>query len=57
MDNLIDSLLTADEVAAIFKIKRHTVYDWVKRGIIPTVRLGRLIRFRREDVIKFKCTQ
>jgi excisionase family DNA binding protein len=34
----------------ILKIKRSTFYSYVKRGVIPAVRLGHLWRIRREDV-------
>ena len=39
-------LLTATEVAAQFQgIKRHRLYELAKRGLIPSVRLGRALRF------------
>jgi excisionase family DNA binding protein len=30
-----------------------TIYDYARRGIIPSVRIGRLVRFRRADVERF----
>ncbi|MEU6035910.1 helix-turn-helix domain-containing protein [Actinomadura sp. NPDC047616] len=44
-------LLTAGEVAAIFRVARSTVSNWVARGLLPYTRTpsGRL-RFYREDV-------
>ena len=44
MEKRIDEvLLTADEAAAILRVKTDTVYRWVSQGRIPHVRLGRKI--------------
>ncbi len=32
------------------KISRRTLYDWMRKGVIPHVRLGRGVRFRLSDV-------
>jgi excisionase family DNA binding protein len=32
------------------KISRRTLYDWMQKGVIPYVRLGRSVRFRLSDV-------
>ena len=55
MEKRIDEvLLTADEAAAILRVKTDTVYRWVSQGRIPYVRLGRRItRFRRSDLDLF----
>jgi excisionase family DNA binding protein len=42
--------MTADDVAALFHVTRRTVTALAARGEIPSFRIGRLIRFRREDV-------
>lgn len=34
-------LLTADEVAAILRVGRSTVYEWARRGDLPSVVLHR----------------
>ncbi len=51
----MDTLLTAEDVARILKIKVSTVYDGVYRGLLPAVRLWKghrrtLLRFRSEDI-------
>lgn len=46
--------LTPEEVAEILKIKKHTVYELVKRGDIPAFRVGRKIRINPEDVKAFR---
>lgn len=43
-------LLTADEVAAILRVKRSWVYTATRSNRIPHIRLGRYVRFN-EDAI------
>jgi excisionase family DNA binding protein len=47
----LPELITADEIAAVFRVNRKTVYDALKRRELPGVHIGRLIRFYRADVI------
>lgn len=37
-------LLTVQEVATILRLTPNTVYRWIKRGQLPVVRLGYLVR-------------
>ena len=46
----IDELLTADEVAELLHIPRSTVSDYARRGVLPSIKLGRHVRFVRSDV-------
>ena len=43
-------LLKSDEVAEILQISRSMAYALMKRGDIPTVRIGTAVRVRREDL-------
>lgn len=43
--------LTVPEAAKILRLKRSTAYEYVRQGIIPSVRLGRFIRIRRDVVV------
>ena len=45
------ALLTADEVAQILRVPRSWVYSHL--GMLPTIRLGRYVRFRRSEVDDF----
>lgn len=45
--------LTIKDVANMLQIKRCTLYLWVAQGKLPALRLGGLIRFRREDIDKW----
>ena len=46
----LDELLTTDEVAELLNIPRSTVSDYARRGVLPSVKLGRHRRFVRSDV-------
>jgi excisionase family DNA binding protein len=45
-----DRWLSVDEIAAYLGIKRDTVYKWIAEKQMPAHRLGRLWKFRKEDV-------
>jgi len=46
-------LLTADELAARLKVKASTVREWMRRGVIPAIRLTpKVIRFDLDQVLK-----
>ena len=45
-----DSILTAGDVASLLGIPKRSVYDYAASGLIPSVRLGRHVRFIRSDV-------
>jgi len=47
---MTDSLLTAKEVADLLGVATSWVYEQSRRGQIPTVRLGRYRRYRREAI-------
>lgn len=46
----LDELLTADEVAELLNIPRSTVSEYARRGVLPSIKLGRHRRFVRSDV-------
>lgn len=45
------ALVTADEIAEATHMSRSTVYELAKGGVLPSVRVGRRIRFDREKVM------
>lgn len=46
-----DELLTAAETAALLKVTPHTVYRWIARGKLASVRYSRkVLRIRRSDL-------
>jgi excisionase family DNA binding protein len=44
------SLMTIDEVAGYLRVKKRTVYDWVKKGKIPAIKTVGLWRFRKDRI-------
>jgi len=45
-----DEFLTVEELAALLKITKMTVYRMVKRGDLPHYQIGRIKRFRKRDI-------
>jgi putative molybdopterin biosynthesis protein len=41
--------MTVAEVAAILKLNQQTVRNWIDRGELPAVRVGRRVRILRSD--------
>ena len=46
-------LLTARQVADALQCSERSVWGWTKDSDLPAVRLGRLVRYRVEDVEAF----
>lgn len=46
-------VMTADEVAAMLRVNRKTVYESVERGELPCVRLGRRMLFSRAALLRW----
>jgi excisionase family DNA binding protein len=42
--------MTGAEIAALLRMKRSTVEDYARRGLLPSIKLGRHRRFVRSDV-------
>jgi excisionase family DNA binding protein len=49
-DLLLTQLLTSAQVAELLQMKRSTIEDCVRRGLLPSLKLGRHRRFVRDDV-------
>jgi excisionase family DNA binding protein len=49
-DSLLTELMTADQVAELLQMRRSTVEDYARRGLLPSIKLGRHRRFVRSDV-------
>jgi len=46
----LPDILTVEELAELVRVKPVTIYRLVRRDEIPHFRVGRTIRFRRDDV-------
>lgn len=45
-----DRFWSVDEVSGYLGVKRDTVYKWIGRRKLPAHKLGRLWKFRKEEV-------
>jgi excisionase family DNA binding protein len=43
-------LISPEELAAALKIARTTAYQWVRRGVIPHLKLEGVVRFEPESI-------
>lgn len=49
MDEL-EELLTVEEVAQKLRIAASTVYNFINRGVLPAVKMGKAVRLSPRDV-------
>ncbi len=49
-----NSGLTTQEVAEILNISKNTVYELIKRGELPSYRIGRKVRIDAIDIEEYK---
>lgn len=45
-----DRWLSVDEIATYLGVKRDTVYGWISSKKLPAQRVGRLWKFKRDEV-------
>ena len=45
-----DRWLSVDEIAAYLGIKRETIYKWLVEKDMPAHRVGRLWKFRKDEI-------
>ena len=48
--SVLSELMTAQQVAEILQLRRSTVEDYARRGVLPSLKLGRHRRFVRSQV-------
>lgn len=47
----LDELMTSEQVAQLLLMRRSTVEDYARRGVLPSIKLGRHRRFVRSEVV------
>lgn len=52
-EKTLSRLLNAQDVATTLNMGLSTVYQLVERGELPSIRIGRTVRIRPEDLEKF----
>ena len=48
-----NDVMSADEVAALLRLDRKTVYDYAGRGVIPHRRIGKRMLFSRVALVQW----
>lgn len=51
-----DHTYTPDEIAKMFKISKHTVYELIKRGELQAFKVGNKMRINPEEVDRYKIS-
>lgn len=46
-------LMTVTEVSEILRVRKETVYAWIKDGELASIRLDRVIRIDERDLVDF----
>ena len=45
----LPEMLVAEEIADYLRTTRQTVHCWIRKGIIPSTRIGRVVRISKKD--------
>ena len=51
--DMMDDILTIDEVAKYLRVSERTVYDWAQKGEIPSGKIGTVWRFKKSELEKW----
>ncbi|WP_409974108.1 substrate-binding domain-containing protein [Bacillus sp. Bva_UNVM-123] len=54
MNTIYEKTYTPDEVAKMFKISKHTVYELIKRGELHAFKIGNKMRIEEKEIRRFK---
>jgi excisionase family DNA binding protein len=46
-----EPMMTPEDVADWLQVHRHTVYRWIEEGRLPALRIGRVYRIPRAEVL------
>lgn len=50
MKNEIQTLLTVDELADYLGLKKQTIYNWLNKGKISGIKIGKVWRFDKSEI-------
>ncbi len=45
--------MTAKQVSELIEVKPSTVYQWVHLGLIPYVKIGKCVRFKKDELFRW----
>ena len=54
VNTIYEKTYTPDEVAKMFKISKHTVYELIKRGELHAFKIGNKMRIEEKEIKRFK---
>ncbi len=49
----MERLMTAKQVSELVEVRPSTIYQWVHLGLIPYVKLGKCVRFKKADLLRW----
>ena len=49
----MERLMTAKQVSELIEVRPSTVYQWVHAGLIPYVKLGKCVRFKKDELFRW----
>ena len=49
----LGTVYTTQEVATMLKVAQRTIQVWIRDGMLPAVRYGKLLRIRQADLAAF----
>ncbi len=49
----MDEYFTPAEIADILKTTRRTIYNWIEKGHLKSVKVGHLVRITKSDLDEF----
>ena len=49
----MERLMTAKQVGELIEVKPATVYQWVHIGLIPYVKIGKSVRFKKNELFRW----
>ena len=50
----MDRFYTCEEVADLYRVKKTTVWAWIREGKLFAVRIGKVYRIRENDLAAFE---
>lgn len=49
----MERLMTAKQVSELIEVQPSTVYQWVHLGLIPYVKIGKCVRFKKDELFRW----
>lgn len=47
-------MYTCEQIAHRYRVKKITVWDWIRKKKLPAIKIGRDYRIRQEDIEAFE---